>query len=258
VSVPKPDLRDSRLDSAPPAVEPRLVSVPEPAPKAKDPWPCVSVPPIPASIPRDRAFRAALDIWDEGPRTLYRLARERADRKKNRWALLAEEPEFYRFVERVTHRYRIDYNQLVWIARSLCDRDILCDHLGLRVTGRLSTKDGDRFPIKIGIARGVDQICSCGLRCGVMGAVSEPDHIREIDDTTGSLSESHSPEQHRRDMNHTKYSFVEPVGTLTRVEVLEVIEPGDPLYRNHRRWVRGIVRGRMMFVQAFGLKNTVY
>src|SRR5262249_21906434 len=162
--------------SVPPVVEPRLESVLEPRPKAEDPWAPVSVPRIPASIPRDRAFRVALDIWDEGPRTLFRLTRERADRQKYKQALLAYEPQLHRFVERVTRRHRVDYNQLVWIARSLCDRDILCDHLGLRVTGRLTTKDGDRFPIKTGIARGVDQICSCGLRCGVMSGVSDPDH----------------------------------------------------------------------------------
>jgi hypothetical protein len=181
-----------------------------------------------------------------------------ADVKRKRWALLAGEAEFYRFVDGVTRRYRISFKQLVWIAGNLCDREILCDYLGLRVTGRLLTKDGDRFPIKTGIARGVDQICTCGLRCSFASGVSDPDHIREIDDTIGFLSDMHTPEQHRRDLNHTKYSFVYPVCTLTKVEVLEVIEPGEPRYRNRLRWVRGIIRGKVMFVHAYGLKNTVY
>jgi hypothetical protein len=258
VSIPKPEIRRSMLGSFPPAVKPRFVSVPEPEPKTKDPWPRVSVPPIPAWIPRDMAFRAALEIWDEGPRTSFRLELERAEVKKMRWALLADEVEFNRFVESVTRRYRISFKQLVWIARNLCDRDILCDYLGLRVTGRLSTKDGARFPLKTGTARVVDQICRCGLRCSVLSGTSDPDNIRTIDDTHAILSQSHSREQHRRDLNTSEHPFVDPVHTLTKIEILEIIEPRDPRYRNHRRWVRGIVRGRMVFVYAYGLKNTAY
>jgi hypothetical protein len=183
---------------------------------------------------------------------------ERADVKRMRWALLADEVEFNRFVERVTLRYRIGFRQLVWIARNLCHQDILCDYLGLRVTGRLLTKDGDRFPIKTGTARVVDQICTCGLRCSVLSGTSDPDDLRIIDDTLAILSEHHSSEQHRRDMSIGERPFVEPVRTLTRIDILEIIEPGDPRYRNHMRWVRGIVRGKMMFVLAYGLKNTVY
>jgi hypothetical protein len=204
------------------------------------------------------AFRVALDTWDEGPQILVRLQMEPADVKKHRWALLAGEAEFYRFVERVTHRYGIRFNGLAWIARNLCDREILCDYLDLRVTGRVLTRGGNRFPIKTGIARGVDQICTCGLRCSVCSGVSDPEHIRTIDDTLAFLSEPHSPEQHRRDLNVTSFSFVDPIRTLTKIRILEVIEPGDPRYRNHVRWVRGIVHGRMMFVHAYGLKNTVY
>ena len=51
---------------------------------------------------------------------------------------------------------------------------------------------------------------------------------------------------------------MDPICTLTKVDILEIIEPGDPRYRNHLRWVRGIVHGKMIFVQAYGLKNTVY
>jgi hypothetical protein len=182
---------------------------------------------------------------------------DRADVKKYRWALLAGEVEFNRFVERVTRRHRIGFKQLVWIARNLCDREILCDHLGLRVAGRLPARGGDRSPVKAGTARVVDQICTCGLRCSLLCGVDDPENIRTIDDTIGFLSTPHTPEQHRRDLNGIKYSFVDPVRTLTKVTVLEVIEPGDPRYRNHLRWVRGIAHGKMMFVLAFGLKNTV-
>lgn len=176
VSVPAPEKRRSMLSPLPSAVGPRSVSVPELEPA--DPWPRVSVPAIPDSIPRDLAFRAALAIWDEGPAIVSRLGMTRADVKRYRWSLLAGEPEFNRFVERMSFRYGLRYNQLAWIARNLCDREILCDHLGLRITGRLFTKDGDRFPIKTGIARVVEQSCTCGLRCGVMAGVSDADNIR--------------------------------------------------------------------------------
>src|SRR5262249_27055376 len=113
-------------------------------------------------------------------------------------------------------------------------------------------------PIKIGIARGVDQICTCGLRCGVCSGVSDPEHIRTIDDTLAFLSEPHSREQHRRDLNFTDYSFVDPVRTLTKIHILEIIEPGDPPLRTPLRGARGIARGNVIFVHASGLKNPVF
>lgn len=79
-----------------------------------------------------------------------------------------------------------------------------------------------------------------------------------IDDTFALLSEKHNSVAHRRDLNQLPYEFVDPVPTLTRVYILEVIEPGDPRYRNHLRWARGIVHGKVIFVRTYGLKNTAY
>jgi hypothetical protein len=241
------------LGSVPPAVEPRFVCVPEPETKNKDPWPRVSVPRIPASIPRDVAFRVALDIWDQGPKTLFRLGMHRPLKKR---AGFEGEDEFYRFVVGVIRRYRIYIDQVVWIATNLCDREILCDYLGLRVTSQQMDMTD---PLRPGTARVAAELCSCGLECSLSDSVTDPDRLREADDTRPVLSDKHTQDKHRFHLIKIyDCDFIRPVVTLTKVNILEIIEPKDPRYRNHRRWVRGTVHGRMMYVRAWGLRNTVY
>ena len=160
----------------------------------------------------------------------------------------------------VARRQGLTDSQLDWVANHLCDRDLLCDYLGLSIQGRLMSKSGGRVLIKTGLARTVEQICTCGFYCTrLTGVVSNPVHMRTVEDTSPCLADNHSPEEHQRDLNeHARHDFEYKICTLTKVNVLEVIEPGDPRYHNHQRWVRGIVQGRTLFVRAYGLRNTAY
>ncbi len=119
--------RHSVRGSDPPAGEPKH-SKSVAKPEGQKLRPRVAFPKIPASIPTDVAWRAALDIWDEGPEVFsgYGFGRKRRD-------LDLAHAEINRRFRQVARRHGLTDSQLDWVANHLCNRDLLCDYLGLSI-----------------------------------------------------------------------------------------------------------------------------
>jgi hypothetical protein len=159
-----------------------------------------------------------------------------------------------RFRQMVGSRYHLSTNQLHQIRARLCHEDILADYLHIR------TRYNDPIapPLRTGLARVSLHTCSCGHQASALNCVSDPDFLRKVDDTFPDLVDNHSQADHERDLRGPRCPQAWHIHALTRVNILEIIEPEDNRYHNHLQWVRGTIDGKTVFVHAHGLRNTIH
>jgi hypothetical protein len=155
----------------------------------------------------------------------------------------------------ISKKYRLTQNQMVDIITNMNDQSLLdVMHLRLKATDTLPE-------VRLGIARVIQQECTCGTVAGYVQAVFEPEHMRLIDDITPVINAAHPEKEHWEyypPADKPKHAAIKPILTLTKVEILEIIKPNDPRFRNHNSWIVAMVYGKKMYLQNWGLKNTPY
>jgi hypothetical protein len=228
--------RQSMLGHDTPAEKPKQpMSVPE-AEGPKRPASRQELDPI-----AERTLCVMLD-WFDGMDALTGLPKDKQDQAHQR------------LVYQLAQRHRLSPQGVQFIA-SKFKFEPVAQGLGVRYTD--STP-----PVRTGLARVGEGSCSvCGVRVGKVYAVTDPHAMRSIDDQEST--EGHNTEEghDRLDRRSDAVARVEnaiALTGLTKVHVLEIIEPKDERYHNHFTWVRASVRGRILFVQANGLVNCRY
>jgi len=83
--------------------------------------------------------------------------------------------------------------------------------------------------------------------------------MRLAEDVRANVDYKHDSKTHDLDTQRAKNApGVSSLNVITKVDVQEIIKPNDPRYLNQWTWVRGVVNDKVLYVDAYGLRNTSY